>query len=224
MNQIVKLQNNSGNLVVSSRVIAKEIGKEHSKVIRSLEEILEKPDVASLIIPSTYIVKGQTRKYKEYLLTKKGFILYMFNIQGYNDFKLAYINEFERMESILRNRESSDWLITRQQGKLVRRMETDAIQELIPYAIGQGSQNANMLYMTYSKLVNNLVGVQPNSRDTVEFKKLLLIHQLEDMFSKIIWEGMKAKMYYKEIYQTCKAKGQQLIALLSGDLKAIGLN
>ena len=47
------------------------------------------------------MVEGQSRKYKEYLLTKDGFMLYMFNIQGFNDFKMAYINEFNRMENEL---------------------------------------------------------------------------------------------------------------------------
>ncbi|WP_261787923.1 Rha family transcriptional regulator [Fusobacterium necrophorum] len=102
MNYLVHLEKKNNIYVVSSRVIAKEIGKDHSKVIRTLDEILEKPNVASLIIPSTYKVKGQKREYKEYLLTKDGFTLYMFNIQGYLDFKMAYINEFNRMEQALK--------------------------------------------------------------------------------------------------------------------------
>lgn len=102
--ELIKIENINGINVVSSRIIAEQLGKEHSKVIRSLEQLLvEKPNVASLIIPSTYKVEGQNREYKEYLLTKDGFTLYMFNIQGYNDFKMAYINEFNRMEQELKN-------------------------------------------------------------------------------------------------------------------------
>lgn len=100
--EITIQQNNKYGLVVSSRVIAKELGKEHSKVLRTLDEILEKPNMASLIIPSFYRTQGQKREYKEYLLTKDGFTLYMFNIQGYQDFKLAYINKFNEMEKALR--------------------------------------------------------------------------------------------------------------------------
>lgn len=99
--QKIKIENNSElGAVVSSRVIAQELGKEHGKVIRSLEIIIsEKPHLASHIIASTYRVNGkQNRSYKEYLLTKKGFNLYMFNIQGHNDFKEAYIDKFEEME------------------------------------------------------------------------------------------------------------------------------
>lgn len=104
MNELtVKIENVKGQLVVSSRVIAEQLGKEHYNVIRDLEKILETSNVRSLIISSTYEVSGQKRKYKEYLLTKDGFTLYMFNIQGYNDFKMSYINRFNQMEQQLQN-------------------------------------------------------------------------------------------------------------------------
>lgn len=98
------LENKSYGLVVSSRIIAKELGKEHSKVIRTIEEFLIKPNLARLIFPSNYR-DSKNRNYKEYLLTKDGFILYMFNIQGHIDFKMAYINEFNRMEKELQDKQ-----------------------------------------------------------------------------------------------------------------------
>jgi Rha family phage regulatory protein len=98
----VKIEKNPNyGLVVSSRVIANELGKRHADVLESLDKILENGDFRSLCIPSTYKVDGQHREYKEYLLTKDGFTLYMFNIQGYNDFKMAYINKFNEMEKAL---------------------------------------------------------------------------------------------------------------------------
>lgn len=86
---------------VSSRTIAEQLGKRHADVITQIENILENENVRSLIISSTYEVEGQNRKYKEYLLTRDGFTLYMFNIQGYNDFKIAYIKRFNEMEKEL---------------------------------------------------------------------------------------------------------------------------
>ena len=99
----VKIEKNQDyGLVVSSRVIANELGKRHDNVLRDLDNIvLENSNLSSLCIPSTYKVDGQQREYKEYLLTKDGFTLYMFNIQGYNDFKMAYINKFNEMEKAL---------------------------------------------------------------------------------------------------------------------------
>jgi phage regulatory protein, rha family len=100
--ELVQIQNHKDlGLVVSSRVIAEGLGKRHADVLESIDKILENGNVRSLCIPTTYKVDGQKREYKEYLLTKDGFTLYMFNIQGYNDFKLAYINKFNKMERAL---------------------------------------------------------------------------------------------------------------------------
>ena len=93
-------QNQDYGLVVSSRVIANELGKRHADVLESLDKILTNGDFRSLLISSSYEdIKGESRR--EYLLTKDGFTLYMFNIQGYNDFKMAYINKFNEMEKAL---------------------------------------------------------------------------------------------------------------------------
>lgn len=94
--------------VVSSRDIAQGLGKEHRNVVRDIENIMKSGVCSDLstppkIIPSTYIHPQNNQEYKEYLLTKDGFTLYMFNIQGYNDFKMAYINKFNEMEQALRN-------------------------------------------------------------------------------------------------------------------------
>ena len=101
--KLIQIENHKDlGLVVSSRVIAQGLGKQHKHVLESLDKIIsESRDLGSLCIPSTYKVEGQKREYKEYLLTKDGFTLYMFNIQGYNDFKLAYINKFNEMERAL---------------------------------------------------------------------------------------------------------------------------
>ncbi|MCI2773455.1 phage antirepressor KilAC domain-containing protein [Staphylococcus petrasii] len=98
--QKIQIENSSElGAVVSSRIVANEIKRRHGDVIEGLEAMIsENGNLRSLIIPSTYKVKGQKRSYKEYLLTKDGFTLYMFNIQGHNDFKMAYINKFNEME------------------------------------------------------------------------------------------------------------------------------
>ena len=101
---IVIQENSQYGLVVSSRTVAKELGKRHKNVIRDLEQILIGSDLSQLIIPSNY-KDSRNRNYKEYLLTKDGFTLYMFNIQGYQDFKIAYIQKFNEMERLINSRE-----------------------------------------------------------------------------------------------------------------------
>ena len=98
---LVKVERHENyGLVVSSRVIARALDKRHEKVLRDIDKILINPNLGRLIFTSNY-KDSRNRNYREYLLTKDGFILYMFNIQGHNKFKLAYINEFNRMERLL---------------------------------------------------------------------------------------------------------------------------
>ncbi|MGL5125431.1 MAG: Rha family transcriptional regulator [Fusobacteriaceae bacterium] len=87
------IMNNNGNNVVSSRLIAEELGKEHSDVKKKIKEVLE---TGTEYFPIQILVRG--KEAEDYLLTKDGFVLLCMNYTGYNDFKRAYINEFNRME------------------------------------------------------------------------------------------------------------------------------
>ena len=105
MENLIKVNviNKDGKLVVSSREVAENFGKKHTNVLRDLDKIIsENSGLSSQIILSSYKTEGNNKTYKEYLLTEKGFTLYMFNIQGYNEFKLAYIEEFDRMKEYIK--------------------------------------------------------------------------------------------------------------------------
>lgn len=90
--------NDKYGAVISSRLIAQQLGKEHKNVTRDIENILTSSNLSTLFIPSSYN-DSRNRTQRDYLLTKDGFTLYMFNIQGYNDFKIEYINRFNEMEN-----------------------------------------------------------------------------------------------------------------------------
>ena len=93
--------------VVSSRVIAEQLGKQHKNVLQELDAIIGSAESSAhptkLIKPSAYVNQQNKQTYREYLLTEDGFTLYMFNIQGYQDFKLAYIHEFRRLRELALN-------------------------------------------------------------------------------------------------------------------------
>lgn len=89
---------------------------------------------------------------------------------------IEYIKKLEKENMDLRqalwNKKNSEWLETRKQGKLTRRNETDVIASLILMAKKQGSENADKLYITYSSLVNRLVGIKSKQRDIVSVETL----------------------------------------------------
>ena len=229
-----------GQILVSSRLVAERFEKRHDNVLRDIRNIIEgmlklehteqkegllkledTQRVFDYFIESKYIDGQNYQKYDEFLLTKKGFWLYVFSFQGNELLKMRYIERFEEMEELLRERQTTDWQITRQKGKLIRRQETDAIQQLIPYAIEQGSKNAMKLYMTYSKLVNQIVGLESGKRNEATFKQLMQVAMLEDMITNTIFEEMYKGVFYKEIYKLCKAKSEKLAELLYLDTRKI---
>ncbi|HEY4533252.1 MAG TPA: Rha family transcriptional regulator [Fusobacterium sp.] len=157
MNYLVHLEKKNDIYVVSSRVIAKEIGKRPSNVLRDIDELmkvskLENSNLSSLIISSTYKVKGQKREYKEYLLTKDGFTLYMFNIQGYLDFKMAYINEFNRMEQALKNPKQTK-LDFQNQTPIRTTWKGQPVMEVVQLSKMTGITNGNIHWRAYGKNV-----------------------------------------------------------------------
>ncbi|QSN68418.1 Rha family transcriptional regulator [Mammaliicoccus sciuri] len=96
--------NDKYGTVISSRLVAQQMGKEHFHIMERIKQVIDQLTKENRnhdyhFIPSVYKVSGQFKEYKEYLLTKKGFTLLMFNVQGYNDFKFDYIERFEQMEN-----------------------------------------------------------------------------------------------------------------------------
>lgn len=106
-NNNIEIKNKSGYLVVSSQVIARELNKEHKKVcdkIRDILGVVKNGDTPLKDFEAIEIITTNTQnqqQYKEYLLSKNGFILLVMNYTGYNDFKRAYINKFTQMEQQL---------------------------------------------------------------------------------------------------------------------------
>lgn len=105
---------------------------------------------------------------------------------------------------LIAERDTSQWLEQRKQGKLVRDKETGVIKQLIKYAEKQGSTHADMLYMVYSKLANKMTGI--SERDLATFQQLNELSFIENIILEQICVGMKKNLHYKKIYQECKIR------------------
>lgn len=226
--------------VVSSRYIAERFGKRHQEVIYAIEsrscdcngkgckkcsnrgyqqlgilqeEINLKSHLSKMFIKS-YYTDSMNRTQREYLMNRDGFALLAMGFTGKEalEWKLKYINAFNQMEAFITERKSSEWLMTRKQGKLIRRAETDTLANLVEYAEAQGSRNMRKnVYTIYSKLVNSLVGIEKGQRDTAPFKTIAVIGFLEDMILHTVDEEMQKGAHYKDIYKICKANGEQIM-------------
>lgn len=187
MNELAEVQIENKDdlgLVVSSRVVADEIGRQHKHVLDGLDKLLldSTADISALLIPNEYKASnGKTNR--EYLLTKDGFTLYMFNIQGHQDFKMNYINKFNEMEEHIKNqtlklpttyKEALLELVAKEEENEKLRLETKVnkqrINELKPKAdyydqilkskklltIGQISKDYGMSSQAMNKLLHDM--------------------------------------------------------------------
>ncbi len=137
-------------------------------------------------------------------MNRDGFSLLVMGFTGKDalEWKLEYIKAFNEMEKFILEKQSKAWIATRRQGKLTRKAETDTIKTLVEYAKGQGSEHADKLYVTYSKLANKTAGV--TNRDEATIPQLNNLSLIENIILHVVDNGIMTDKHYKEIYQDCK--------------------
>ena len=208
MNELVYLKNEQA--LTDSLMVAEMFGKEHTKVIRAIENIIgglpKNGDTPQLFIKTWYKHPQNGERYSKYLMNRDGFSLLVMGFTGKKalEWKLKYISAFNQMEKILTEKQTSVWLETRQQGKLIRKGETDVLQKLVEYAREQGSGHADMLYMTYTKLANKMAGIP--TRDSATNAQLNELSTMERIIAKVVLDEMAKGIHYKQIYKDCKER------------------
>lgn len=204
MDELVYLKNDEP--VCSSLQVAEKFGKEHRNVLQNVDNLIaENPAVKSMFKLSSYKAdNGQS--YRQFYMNRDGFSLLVMGFTGKKalDWKLQYIKAFNQMEKFIREKQTQTWIETRKAGKLTRKAETDIIKNLVEYAKTQGSQHADKLYMTYSKLANKMAGV--SKRDEATVMQLNNLSLMEHIILCVIDAGIIDGKHYKEIYQDCKKR------------------
>lgn len=203
-------------IVVSSRDIAETFEKEHKEVVYAIEgrissteraegvETKNKGIIPTLIesgelhlenyfILSEYESRG--KKYKEYLMTRDGFTLLVMGFSGMKamKFKLAYINQFNAMEELLKGK-----LVEREKGIAVRQALTKAIE-----ISGENNRMHGHAYSTYTNIIYKAVfgknaaqlrselGItkKDNLRDFLSEEELKQVQNVEMYVSALIGFG-----------------------------------
>lgn len=107
MNELINIKEYEGKPVVSSREVANNFEKKHKHVLESIENLKEgvAEKSAGLFIESKYQHPQNKQWYKEYLLTRDGFSLLVMGFTGTKalEWKLKYIEAFNKMEEYIRN-------------------------------------------------------------------------------------------------------------------------
>lgn len=212
MNDLVYLKNDEA--VCSSLDVAEKFHKRHDKLIHEiermygeLEEIGSPQNGGHPLFRKTYYTHPQNgQRYPKYIMNRDGFSLLVMGFTGKKalEWKLQYIKAFNQMESFIKEKATQTWIETRKAGKLTRKAETDTIQKLVEYAKSQGSEHADKLYMTYSKLANRMAGIK--KRDEATVMQLNNLSLMENIILHVIDTGILTGKHYKEIYKDCKKR------------------
>ena len=218
MNQLVEMKNRQAT--TTSLIVAESFNKKHLHIMRDIRNLKEELGQSKNgltkfkeMFQESLFVTTQNKKQPMYIINRDGFMLLVMGFSGKKalKIKLLFIEAFNKMEEYIRRNEierlnklNGEWLLSRNNGKLTRRAETDIIAVLIEYAKEQGSKSPEKYYIHYSKLVNSTVGIGSGQRETADIKTLNTIALLEDLISHTILTEINKTTKYKEIYQICK--------------------
>jgi hypothetical protein len=105
----------------------------------------------------------------------------------------------------------------RQAGKLIRREQTDTIQEFVQYATAQGSTQAHRYFCNITKMENQALFLLEqkfkNLRDILDLNQLGLVRTADSIVKKALSEGMAGNLFYKDIYKLAKTRIETLAAI-----------
>jgi len=126
--------------------------------------------------------------------------------------KKKLVQAFREARSQLARRD-----VARVEGKQIRRMETDAIKELVEYAGSCGSNNADMYYTNVTQMTNKVLGLESGERDHLDEHTLKQLSAAEIVVGLAIRDGIGAGMDYKDIYKMARSRAEEVAPALLGN-------
>lgn len=179
MHKDVVITRKDGELVVTSRQVADDFEKEHSKVIRTIENLFQgiakSGDTPSkYFIMDSYENEQNKQKYIQYLVTQRGFSLLVMGFTGAKalEWKLKYIEAFNKMEEHIKGQAFNTSRLSKELQAILmldeKTVEMDnritSLEERM--TIETGAQKI------LCDLVNNRVKVVLGGKDTPAYKEL----------------------------------------------------
>ena len=190
--------------ITTSRIVAEQFDKNHRDVMRDIRNIIgqveDERKIAPMFHEATYADKYGREK-PMYEMTRDGFSLLAMGFTGKKalDFKIKFIDEFNRMEATLKklaDKQSLAWIQTRQLVKATRRIFTGAVKALEMRFADLGKiYPQGYLYGHLTNVIQNALGIDKGTRDKQTIRKLNQLDQAEDLAGNIILRGIADKTF-----------------------------
>lgn len=206
MYELVELKGNE--VFTNSKIIAEGTGNKHHAV----RELIKKyksdiVDFGSLRILNEESTGGRPMEVIYLNEEQATFVITLLrNSKVVVKFKKELVRQFYAMRRFILEKQTKQWSDTRIANKENRLKETDVIKILVDYAKKQGSQNADKLYIVYTKLAKSVIGSDRDNTSATDLNNLTLV---ENIILQTIRIDMSMGMHYKDIYKDCKSRIDQ---------------
>ncbi len=178
-----------GEAVTTSLLVAEKFNKRHDTVIRKIENLSQETFTRLKIAVSDYVDQSGKAN-KMYLLNRDAFSFVAMGFTGKkaDQWKLAFIDGFNRMEQHLRNMISLEWQEHRSKAALQYQVMSDTLHEVRKL---HGKPTKPHHYANESRLVNwALTGhFQKVERDSLSEGDLEILAELEMYNAALIGAG-----------------------------------
>jgi Rha family phage regulatory protein len=185
---------------VTSRQIAEDFSKAHKNVIQDIEHSQVSDNFRKLNFQlSEYCIEGQSRKYKQYLLTRDGFTMIAMGYKGKKaiQFKENYITAFNQMaEALAQPKEEKPQISAEQLIKVRETMANCCTRYLNHHGLSMGHtlyRQMKAIY-NYDKIENMLAEDFISATEWIQNHQSIC-HELYDMTSYL------EKAFIKQIKQ-----------------------
>jgi len=212
MNELmVKIENVNGVLVTTSNRVAEELGVNHKDLLEKIDGYIEKftkAESSALIdefyIQSFYTIDGNFKKYRNYLITKKGIAQL---VGGYSaavpkafELNVAYINEFERMENYIKDNENPFKNLSFQQMMIMTLQEqekiadrVDKIENKVDNEIRVDNGEQRKIQKAVGTRIYQRIDIIPQLAENKKFVFQALYRDLKDRFGVASYRDIKRK-------------------------------
>ena len=231
----MKLVKRKNEIFADSREIATNFQKRHANVLRNISTLIEKERVK--IKPDYYIFLKkatiyQGRKTPYYLLNIHAFEILALNFTGNRafDFKIKYIELFNKMKEDLLNRANNQlnpqWMESRFEGKNIRVALASMIKRLEIFSLDNGHSINPNYFSLLTNALYKIIGIDTpkgirNYRNTLSSFDLDMVSLGEKIMIESIKEHMEQKLHSKEIIRLVKEDVNKLNSMSISELREL---
>lgn len=217
-------------IFTTSKILSDLLEVDHSDLLRTIKSILKRKEKQSagqrtVIYPQKFIEttfkNKMGREYTCYNLNEQAYLKLAMQLSGYEKAEIvqdSIIEAFSKMKAALLNKDNAVFKQNREQGKIARSSETDAIQLLTEYAENErGKPISYPLYSTYTQMTNKNIRFLMDTKEGRPLRDLATIEQLgfisvvDSRAERCIRDGLDRRLPYKEIYKYAKKEIELLV-------------